>query len=79
MDIVRAVAEMKTREKQKKMWRKISFVTKQRGNYVTRLGIPIGYKNASTQAIWDYLQNPKSKPTWYYVTDPAEIERRLLE
>jgi len=73
------VTEMKNREKQKRAWNKIAFVTKSRSNGVSRLGIPQGMESATTKEIWDYLQDPDVKPTWVYITDEKEIENRLVQ
>lgn len=55
---------MKNREKQKRSWYKIKFVTKPRGGGVTRLGIPEGYVDAPIQGIRNFLQDPNVKPAW---------------
>jgi len=73
------VTEMKNREKQKRAWNKIAFVTKSRSNGVSRLGIPQGMESATTQEIWDYLQDPEVKPEWVYITNEKEIEDRLVQ
>ena len=74
------IKEMKNREQQKKSWDKIKYVTKKRNrNGISRLGIPQGFENSSTQEIWDYLQTPGVQPKWRYITDEEEIESRLVE
>ena len=74
------IKNMKMRESQKRSWAKIRYVTKQSSNHnVERLGIPKGFENKSTEAIWDYLSSPSSKPTFIYINDPDEIEKRLIE
>jgi len=74
------IKNMKMREVQKRSWAKIRYVTKQSSNRsIERLGIPKGYENKSTEAIWDYLSSPGSKPTFTYINDPDEIEKRLIE
>ena len=48
---------MKHHERQQRAWQKIKFTTKRRGvEGVSRLGIPVGFEEATTQEIWDYLQ-----------------------
>jgi len=71
--------EIKNREKQKRSWQKISYVTKSKSNGVSRLGIPRGFENKSTKEIWDFLQTPYVDPDFIYITDPKEIESRLIE
>ena len=73
------VKEMKNREKQKKSWRKIAYVTKAHRKGVTRLGVPKGFESAPTQDIWNYLSDPKCEPEWTFLTDPDAINRRLVE
>ena len=71
--------EIKNREKQKRSWQKIRYVTKPRSNGVSRLGIPVGYENRSTKEIWDFLQTPYVQTEFSYITDPDAIEKRLVE
>jgi len=73
------VKEMKHREKQKKSWKKIAYVTKAHRRGVTRLGIPKGFESASTRDIWNHLSDPNSEPEWTYLTDPQLIHQRLVE
>jgi len=73
------IKEIKNREKQKRSWQKIKYVTKSRGNGVSRLGIPVGYEHRSTKDIWNFLQTPYVHPDFVYITDPDEIEKRLVE
>jgi len=79
VDKERIMKEIKNREKQKRSWQKIRYVTKSRSNGVSRLGIPVGYENRSTKDIWDLLQTPYVKTEFSYVTDPEAIEKRLVE
>jgi len=78
-DKERIMKEIKNREKQKRSWEKIRYVTKPRGNGVSRLGIPVGYENRSTKEMWDLLQTPYLNIDFVYITDPNEIERILVE
>jgi len=74
------IKNMKMREMQKRTWSKIRYVTQNSSNRnVERLGIPRGFETQSTAAIWHYLSDPSSKPSYIYITDPQQIERRLLE
>ena len=78
-ELAQVVQEMKNREKQKKAWAKISFVTKKRAGGVTRLGIPVGYEDAPLKEVCDLLQDPNATPEWTYITDPLKIEATLIE
>ena len=49
------------------------------GYGVGRLGIPVGMEKASTEEIWRYLSDHTNTPTWTFLTDPDEIDRRLWE
>jgi len=73
------VKEMKHREKQRRSWKKIAYVTKPHRRGVTRLGIPKGFEHASTKAIWEYLSDHTVQPEWTFITDSATIQRRLIE
>jgi len=73
------IKEMKNREKQKRAWARIKFVTKRRSGGVTRLGIPLGYEDAPMEAVWNFLQDPKSQLEWVYITDPIQIENKLIQ
>jgi len=76
----RIIKEMREREKQRRSWDKINFVTAPtHHNNIQRLGIPIGYEDESTQVLWNFLSDPTAKPKWTFITDPVEIERRLSE
>ena len=49
----RIVKEIKEREKQRRSWNKIHFVTKSNNHSgIDRLGIPTGYEHKSTQETW---------------------------
>jgi len=73
------IKNMKMRENQKRSWSKIRYVTKSTSNRnIERLGIPEGFENKTTAAIWDYLSTPGVKPTYTYINDPYEIEKRLI-
>ena len=73
--------ELKHREKQGRAWNKIGFVTKKlnKSHGITRLGIPKGFEDRSSQEIWEYLYDPTVKPEWVYITDKATIKKRLVE
>jgi len=74
------IKDMKEREKQRRSWDKIHFTIKpNRRGGVDRLGIPVGMENSSTLQIWNYLSDHTNKPTWTFITDATEIERRLGE
>ena len=74
------IKDMKEREKQRRSWDKIHFTVKpNRRGGVDRLGIPMGMENSSTLEIWNYLSNQNNKPSWTFITDSIEIERRLEE
>lgn len=74
---------MKEREKQRRLHQKIAFVLKRiRAQNLTRLSIPKGMMNSSTQDIWNYLQEKeKTKETieWEYTEDETETKFRLRE
>lgn len=71
---------IKNREKQKQSWKKINWATKNNSySQVDRLGIPRDYVNKSTEEIWEYLQSHPSDVQWRYISDPKEIERRIIE
>ena len=74
------IKNMKMRENQKRSWAKIRYVTKGGSNRnVERLGIPRGFENKSTEAIWNYLSTPGISPTFTYINDQEAIEKRLIE
>jgi len=74
------IKNMKMRESQKRSWSKIGFVIRSSPNRnVERLGIPEGFENRTTSAIWNYLSTPGVKPKFTYINDPLEIEKRLME
>ena len=45
---------------------------------VSRLGIPVGFEEATTQEIWDFLQQPNVNPQWTFITDQQDIQQRLI-
>ena len=79
-DLATVIKEMRHREKQKRAWQKISFVTKAKSRgTISRLGIPKGMENRSTADMWKFLQNAQNTTEWTYIHDTKEIEARLLE
>ena len=82
-DKMTVIKEMKEREKQSRMYKKISFVlAPQRYQAITRLGIPKGMMQATTKEIWDFLQakeKTNDKIEWEYTEQEQEIEYRLRE
>jgi len=76
----RIIKNMKMREMQKRTWSKIRYITQDNPNRnVERLGIPKGFEDKPIKDIWEYLSDPKVKPSYTYIVDPKEIERKLLE
>jgi len=74
------IKNIQQREKQKRSWEKIQVaVGKNTGYGVSRLGVPLGMEDASTEDIWNYLSDHTSKPKWVFITDPVKIEKRLWE
>jgi len=74
------IKNMKEREKQKRSWSKIQFtVQKIKGSNISRLGIPVGYEHRSTKEIWTYLSDHNNQPTWTFITDKEEIDKRIWE
>jgi len=76
------IKNMKEREKQRRSWEKIRFVTQNQDHRsIDRLGLPAGFENRSTKDIWDYLSDStREKETdWVFITDSEEIEERLFE
>ena len=74
------IKNMKMRENQKRSWSKIRYVTKNSSNRnVERLGIPKGFENQPTSAIWKYLATPNTHLDFVYINDPIQIEKRLVE
>ena len=75
------IKELKERERQKRMFQKINFILKSfTSNNVSRLGIPKGMKNSTTQEIWDYTQTtPEKEIQWEYTEDEKDIKFRLRE
>ena len=82
-DKMTIVKEMKEREKQSRIYQKISYVlAPHRFQAIARLGIPKGMMQATTKAIWDYLQEKeRTKDTieWEYTEDDEDIKFRLKE
>ena len=82
-DKMTIIKEMKEREKQCRVYLKISFVLEPtRFQAITRLGIPKGMSQAPTQEIWDFLQeNEKKKEPieWEYTENDDAIKFRFRE
>ena len=54
---------MKHREKEERVWKKISFTTKQFGNrHIMSLGTPKGLEESPVEKVWEFLHNPANKP-----------------
>ena len=77
------VKELKEREKQSRINRKIAFVlTPFRNQAITRLGILLDMMKSTTKDIWDYLQlkeRTKEDIQWEFTEDEDKIKFRLKE
>ena len=75
------IKELKEREKQKRMFQRINFILKSFiPNNVSRLGIPKGMGDCTTQEIWDFIQQtPENDIQWEYTEKEEDIKFRLRE
>ena len=77
------IKELKEREKQGRIFKKISYVlTPFQHQAITRLGIPAGMMQSTTKEIWDFLQlkeRTKEKIDWEFTEDENYIQFRLRE